>query len=637
MSKPTGYDFAGYITRYGVRCTDGRRIMKGSFNFNDGDQLPTIYNHQRDDLSNIIGKTVLQHRDDGVYGYTYLNDNEKAKMAKECVKHGDIDSYSIYANQVTQSGNDVTHARLREVSLVVAGANDGAHIDDISFSHGLDEPADEIIIYPSEPLEHSDKNQNEGQNMDNKQVDDNKKENNEDEDESDLVSVLNTLNDEQQIAVSVLLDSLNQDNEEDNKEKVEHSDKGGYVRNNLFEEKQAADIQHNEDVSEMKEIIHSAVIDAKNTGRNFRDVFNEKVAGSDIEHADSTVNKVFAVSNIGLLFPDATSTQSEPTAIVNNDPWVDAFYSNTDRVPRSRIRTYDADLTVDEMRARGYVTGNAKAESVFKVMKRETSPTTIYNKARLNRDDILDVNWFDILAYTKRYLMESFPREIARAALFGDGRKSFVNGAANPDKINEENIRPIWLDDDFYTVRYAVPSTTKYIDVFDEVLRALDKYQGSGTPTLFANHEMLTEWKLQRVGSTDSHYLWDSVNQMADKLGVASIQDVRLMPKITRVEGGKTYTPLVVVVNPKDYGFGTDKGGQITAIDDFDINFNQQIALEETRLSGALTRFHSAIVIDKASDSSHGFDESKLKVQHYTQHPHDDTDVASKPQTPSGH
>lgn len=632
MGKPTGYDFAGYVTRYGVRCSDGRRIMKGSFDFNDGEQLPTIYNHQRDDLSNIIGKTILQHRDDGVYGYTYLNDNEKAKMAKECVKHGDIDSYSIYANQVTQSGNDVTHARLREVSLVVAGANDGAHIDDISFSHGLDEPADEIIIYPSEPLEHSDKNQNEEQNMSHNQVnkdEDYKKDNGgDDADESDLISVLNTLTDEQQIAVSVLLDSQNQDNEEN----VEHSDKGGYVRNNLFEEKQGNDIQHSEDVSEMKEIIHSAVFDAKNTGRNFRDVFHEKISGSDIEHADSTVNKVFAVSNIGLLFPDATSTQSEPTPIVNNDPWVDAFYNNTSRVPRSRIRTYDADLTEDEMRARGYITGNAKAESVFKVLKRETSPTTIYNKARLNRDDILDVNWFDILAYTQRYLRESFPSEIARAAMFGDGRKSYVGGAPNPDKINEENIRPIWLDDDFYTVRYMVPSTIKYIDVFDEVIRALDQYQGSGTPTLFANHEMLTEWKLQRVGSTDSHYLWDSIGQMADKLGVASIQDVRLMPKITRTEGGKTYTPLVMIFNPKDYGFGTDKGGEITAINDFDINFNQQIALEETRLSGALTRFHSAIVIDKASDSSHGFDDAKLKVGHFTQHPHDDTDVASNPQ-----
>ena len=575
------YDFSGWATRNNIRCSDGRTILKDAFKHNDGQMVPLVWNHDHNDPLNVLGHALLENRDEGVYAYCTFNDTDAGRNAKALVEHGDVTALSIYANQLKQQGPNVLHGAIREVSLVLAGANPGAFIDSI-IRHG-EESDEEAIIYTGENLvlEHSQHTIVNDKKLD--AVKDNftppSGDKKGEKGEKTVQDVFDTLNEEQKTVVYALigqaLDSVNQN---ENNEKEGNDD----MKHNVFDQdqKEKENVLTHADM----EIIIS---DGKRYG-SLKDSF--------LAHAQE-----YGIENIDFLFPEAKNVTNQPDFIKRDDSYVQKVLRGVHHTPFSRIKSTHANITADEARAKGYIKGNLKKEEVFTLLKRSTTPTTIYKKQKMDRDDIIDITDFDVIAYIKAEMRMMLDEEIARAILVGDGRST-----ASDDKISETNIRPIAKDDDLYTVKKSVDVAANATEdaiakaFIRTVIKSRKEYKGSGSPTLFTTEDMLTNCLL--LEDNNGRIIYDSVDKLATTLRVKEIVPVEIMEGVTRTAGSKTLPLMALLVNLNDYYVGADKGGAINMFDDFDIDYNQEKYLIETRISGALVKPYSAIAyeLDKA-------------------------------------
>ena len=557
------YDFSGWATRANLKCSDGRTIMRDAFKQNDGQKVPLVWNHQHDDPNEVLGHALLENREDGVYAYCSLNDTEAGKTAKLLIQHGDISALSIYANQLKQNMSNVVHGNIREVSLVLAGANPGASIQSV-IQHGAT-IEDEAMIYTGEELSimHSDDPKPPVEKPE-------KTENNTDENGETIGDIFNTLNGKQKEVVYALIgEALENNNSEGGDNTMKH---------NVFDQSEEQNSENVLSHSEMQTIIE----DGKRFG---------SLKESFLQHAEE-----YGIENIEYLFPEAKSLNTPPDFIKREMGWVQTVMSGVHHTPFSRIKSMFADITADEARARGYMKGKLKKEEVFGLLKRTTTPTTIYKKQKLDRDDVIDITDFDVVAWLKSEMRMMLEEEMARAILIGDGRLP-----SSDDKINEQNIRPIWKDEELYTIRGIVKGddsdkaalATEFID---QSVRSMTDYRGSGSPTAYMTAEMLTECLLLK--DTNGKRIYSNENEVATAMRVSKIVTVPVMNNQTRKEGSDTYTLQAIIVNLNDYNVGADKGGAINMFDDFDIDYNQQKYLIETRCSGALTKPFSAIVLE---------------------------------------
>lgn len=554
------YDFSGWATRANLKCSDGRTIMRDAFKQNDGQKVPLVWNHQHDDPNEVLGHALLENREDGVYAYCSLNDTESGKTAKRLIQHGDISALSIYANQLKQNMSNVVHGNIREVSLVLAGANPGASIQSV-IQHGAT-IEDEAMIYTGEELSimHSDDPKPPVE----------KTEKNTDENDETIGDIFNTLNEKQKEVVYALIGEALENNNSEGGDNT--------MRHNVFDQSEEQNSENVLSHSEMQTIIE----DGKRFG---------SLKESFLQHADE-----YGIENIEYLFPEAKSLNTPPDFIKREMGWVQTVMSGVHHTPFSRIKSMFADITADEARARGYMKGKLKKEEVFSLLKRTTTPTTIYKKQKLDRDDVIDITDFDVIAWLKSEMRMMLDEEIARAILIGDGRL-----ASSDDKINEQNIRPIWKDEELYTIKGIVKGddsdkaalATEFID---QSVRSMTDYRGSGSPTAYMTAEMLTECLLLK--DTNGKRIYSNENEVATAMRVSNIVTVPVMNNQTRKEGSDTYTLQAIIVNLNDYNVGADKGGAINMFDDFDIDYNQQKYLIETRCSGALTKPFSAIVLE---------------------------------------
>lgn len=560
------YDFSGWATRANLKCSDGRVIMRDAFKQNDGQKVPLVWNHQHDDPNEVLGHALLENREDGVYAYCSLNDTEAGKTAKLLIQHGDISALSIYANQLKQSMSNVVHGNIREVSLVLAGANPGASIQSV-IQHGAT-MEDEAMIYTGEELSimHSDDPKPPVKKTEKTE----KTEKNTDENDETIGDIFNTLNEKQKEVVYAL---IGEELENNNSEGGDNT-----MRHNVFDQSEEQNSENVLSHSEMQTIIE----DGKRFG---------SLKESFLQHADE-----YGIENIEYLFPEAKSLNTPPDFIKREMGWVQTVMSGVHHTPFSRIKSMFADITADEARARGYMKGKLKKEEVFSLLKRTTTPTTIYKKQKLDRDDVIDIIDFDVVAWLKSEMRMMLEEEMARAILIGDGRLP-----SSDDKINEQNIRPIWKDEELYTIRGIVKGddsdkaalATEFID---QSVRSMTDYRGSGSPTAYMTAEMLTECLLLK--DTNGKRIYSNENEVATAMRVSKIVTVPVMNNQTRKEGSDTYTLQAIIVNLNDYNVGADKGGAINMFDDFDIDYNQQKYLIETRCSGALTKPFSAIVLE---------------------------------------
>lgn len=572
------YDFSGWATRNNIRCSDGRTILKDAFKHNDGQMVPLVWNHDHNDPLNVLGHALLENRDEGVYAYCTFNDTDAGRNAKALVEHGDVTALSIYANQLKQQGPNVLHGAIREVSLVLAGANPGAFIDSI-IRHG-EESDEEAIIYTGENLvlEHSQHTIVNDKKLD--AIKDNFTPPSGDEkDEKTVQDVFDTLNEEQKTVVYALIgQALDSANQNENNEKEGNDD----MKHNVFDQDQ----KEKENVlthADMETIIS----DGKRYG-SLKDSF--------LAHAQE-----YGIENIDFLFPEAKNVSNQPDFIKRDDSYVQKVLRGVHHTPFSRIKSIHANITADEARAKGYIKGNLKKEEVFTLLKRSTTPTTIYKKQKMDRDDIVDITDFDVIAYIKAEMRMMLDEEIARAILVGDGRST-----ASDDKINEQNIRPIAKDDDLYTIKKSVDVAANATEdtvakaFIRTVIKSRKEYKGSGSPTLFTTEDMLTNCLL--LEDNNGRIIYDSVDKLATTLRVKEIVPVEIMEGVTRTAGSKTLPLMALLVNLNDYYVGADKGGAINMFDDFDIDYNQEKYLIETRISGALVKPYSAIAfeLDKA-------------------------------------
>jgi HK97 family phage prohead protease len=557
------YDFSGWATRANLKCSDGRTIMRDAFKQNDGQKVPLVWNHQHNDPNEVLGHALLENREDGVYAYCSLNDTEAGKTAKLLIQHGDISALSIYANQLKQNMSNVVHGNIREVSLVLAGANPGASIQSV-IQHGAT-IEDEAMIYTGEELSimHSDDPKPPVEKPE-------KPEKNTDENGETIGDIFNTLDEKQKEVVYALIgEALENNNSEGGDNTMKH---------NVFDQSEEQNSENVLSHSEMQTIIE----DGKRFG---------SLKESFLQHAEE-----YGIENIEYLFPEAKSLNTPPDFIKREMGWVQTVMSGVHHTPFSRIKSMFADITADEARARGYMKGKLKKEEVFGLLKRTTTPTTIYKKQKLDRDDVIDITDFDVVAWLKSEMRMMLEEEMARAILIGDGRLP-----SSDDKINEQNIRPIWKDEELYTIRGIVKGddsdkaalATEFID---QSVRSMTDYRGSGSPTAYMTAEMLTECLLLK--DTNGKRIYSNENEVATAMRVSKIVTVPVMNNQTRKEGSDTYTLQAIIVNLNDYNVGADKGGAINMFDDFDIDYNQQKYLIETRCSGALTKPFSAIVLE---------------------------------------
>lgn len=569
-----GYDFAGYATRYGVPCADGRIIDKTAFLQNNGKKVPLVYNHQHNDISNVLGHAFLECREDGVYAYGYFNDTDRGVEAKNQVIHGDLDSLSIWANRLQESGNPprkhVAHGDIKELSLVLAGANPGAFIEEI-VAHS-DEEGYEAFIYSGDSLElnHS---EGETEKEDKPMADTNK----EQEPESKSAKeVFDEMTEEQkQVAIAIAGQAVEEALKEHGIDpKKDDDDEGGEEMGHSCFDNTGEDtnvLSHDDMVTIVKE--------AEKTGR-MSDAF--------LAHG---------IENIEYLFPDAQTINGAPDFIKRNDEWVNDVMNNVHHTPFSRIKSVFADITEDEARAKGYIKGKLKKEEVFSLLKRTTTPQTIYKKQKIDRDDYIDIVDLDVVAWIKTEMRMMLDEEIARAILVGDGRL-----ASSDDKISEDHIRPIWTDADLYTIKAAVNITKDSTSAeiakafIVEAIRSRVQYKGSGTPTLYAPDTIITECLL--LEDKNGRMIYDTLDKLATVLRVSKIVTVPVMENLARTKETFTYKLLGIIVNLKDYNVGADKGGAVNMFDDFDIDYNAMKYLIETRCSGAMIKPYGAIAIE---------------------------------------
>lgn len=574
---PKDYDFSGWATRNDIRCSDGRTIKENAFIGNDGKKVPMVWNHQHNSVNDVIGHCMLENRSQGVYAYGYFNDTPSGVNAKNMVMNGDVDQLSIYANNLQQRGGDVLHGTIREVSLVLAGANPGAYIDNV-IMHSDDDDRDdgEAVIYTGLDIELSHSEEDDDHSEENSEADNNALAHKEetkvaDNKEKTVGDVLDTLNDEQRELVTALIakaltEGAPEDDEEGEKKDMKHN---AFSATN--EEYEGEVLSH----SEMAEIIG----DGKRYG---------SMKESFLAHG---------ITNIEYLFPDAKNITNEPIAITRKMDWVSKVMNKVHRTPFSKIKSLFADLTEDEARAKGYIKGNLKVEQVFSLLKRTTSPTTVYKKQKLDRDDVIDITDIDVIAFIKTEMRFMLEEEIARAILVGDGRLS-----SSDDHINTDCIRPIWTDAALYTIPVQLTKTESATpellakNFIKRVIKARKDYKGSGNPDLWVNEDTLTDILLLEDGI--GRRLYPTVNELATTLRVGEIIPVPVMEGLTRTVSGKDYALDGIIVNLNDYNVGADKGGQVNMFDDFDIDYNAQKYLIETRCSGAMIRPYAAMVIE---------------------------------------
>lgn len=596
----TNFDFSGYATRAGIKCADGRIIMKDAFKHQNGKVVPLVWQHCHDDPSNVLGHVLLENREDGVYCYGKFNETEAGKNAKELVNHGDVNSLSIYANKLKEDKKRVLHGWVREVSLVLSGANPGALIDNIAFGHSDDDfeyvDDSEAIIYSGDELSHGEENSMTENEKSYEEIFDtlndeqkelvydmiahaatsSKKSDKEDDIDDDMTvkDVFDTLTDQQKKVVFYLIGAAM----EDAGKSAKHDDLGGedYMKTNVFDQ---GNNGAGRNISLNHDQLKSILTDAKRHG---------SLKESFLAHAEE-----YGFDPVDILFPDAKNVPNGLQTIKRRSEWVDNVLKNTNHTPFSRIKTRIADLTVEEARAKGYVTGTLKKESVIPLMKRVTTPTTIYKKEKLDRDDILDISDFDVVVWLKREMRSLLDEELARAVLIGDGR---IVGDEN--KINEENIRPIAFDNEnLFIHRVQVENDATTEDIIDEIIRSRKFYKGSGNPSLYTSTDLLTEMLLVKDGI--GHRMYKTTQELSSVLRVKDIVEVEPMNTAVRIVGEDEYEILAIVVNLADYTIGADKGGEVNMFDDFDIDYNQEKFLIETRASGALTVPKSAIVIER--------------------------------------
>ena len=567
------YDFSGWATKANVKCFDGLTIAPNAFKDCDGKVVPVVWNHDHSAPESVLGHALLQNRKEGVYAYVKLNDTSSGQTAKACVDNGDIDAMSIYANGIQKAGRTVMHGMIKELSLVIAGCNPGALIDEVvkhsadgtetdsseayiytdsglSLKHGLD-PDDNPL--EDETLQHSD---------DSSETDKDKKGESKmaDANEKTVKEVFDTLTEEQKNVVYALIGAALDDNKETEDETMHH----------CFENNDGPVLKHSMDE------LNAAMADGKRCG-SMKDAF--------IQHG---------IDDVEWLFPDDHVLDTPPHIIDNDQTWVGKVMNGVHHIPFSRIKSMSADLTEEDARAKGYIKGNFKKEQVFGLLKRSTSPTTVYKKQKMDRDDIADITSFDVIAWLKKEMRTKLNEELARAYLIGDGRNT-----ASDDKINEGNIRPIVNDDDFYTIKVqaAVASgadtVTKIKAAMNASLKARKDYKGSGNPTLFTTEDNLTDLLLleDKIG----HRLYKNETEVAQAMRVKEIVTVPQMAGMKGSKGGELFG---IVVNLADYTVGADKGGAVNMFEDFDIDYNQQKYLIETRCSGALTVPFSAMAIE---------------------------------------
>ena len=578
------YDFSGWATKNDILCSDGRTIRRGAFSKNNGAVVPLVWQHDHKNIDNVIGHALLEETPDGMRTYGFINDTENGKKAKLLLEHGDISSLSIYANNLKQKGGDVVHGNIKEVSLVLFGANPGACIDAVTVSHSddgdfIDEAVifndddilmneDQTIDYPGEEtLSHEESTAPESKSeTGEKKVADEKK-------ERTVEDVVNEMTDEQKQVVMFLMDKA-----VENSKEAEHSEGEDSMNYNAFEgeTKEQNTLTHDE--------MATIIADGKRLG---------SLKESVLQHSAE-----YGIENIEYLFPDAKSLNTPPDFIKRETGWVSTFMNKTHHTPFSRIKSMFANITEDEARAKGYIKGNLKKEEVFSLLKRVTTPQTIYKKQKLDRDDIIDITDFDVVAWLKTEMRWMLDEEIARAALVGDGRLS-----SDDDKISEEHIRPIYKDDSFYSIKVPVTHAAAATDddkakaFIRAAIKARKNYKGSGNPILFTTEEFLTDMLL--LTDTTGRDLYESEAKLATKLRVSQIVTVEVMENLSRTgTDTKTYTLAGIIVNPVDYNFGADKGGSVSMFDDFDIDYNQQKYLIETRCSGALIKPYSALVLE---------------------------------------
>lgn len=563
------YDFSGWATRNDLLCADGRTIRKNAFVANDGKEVPLVWNHQHNDPDNVLGHALLENRDEGVYAYCTFNDSESGKMGRELVRHGDVKSLSIYANKLKQSKTgDVFHGMIRELSLVIAGANPGAYIDTVlahsedgDVMEGIEACYDEnIVLYHSE--EKPDKDEKENKEM-------------ADSNEKTVGDVINSMTEEQRQVMYTLIGQALEDAGKKDENEGEDED----MKHNIFE----SDNVQNDTLSHAD--LQSIIASAPRVG-SMRESF--------LQHADEDDEIPYGIENIDQLFPDAKNMNVPPTFIQREMDWVKKVMGRTHHTPFSRIKTMFADITEDQARAKGYIKGNLKKEQVFSLLKRSTQPTTVYKKQKFDRDDITDITDFDVVAWVKSEMRTMLDEEIARAILLGDGRQ-----VEDADHINEEAIRPILKDADLFVIRWAVAGEAeeRAKNFIKACIKARKNYKGSGNPDLFTTEDMLTDMLLLEDGV--GHKLYRTEAELATALRVKEIITVPVMEGYEH----NNHEVFGIIVNLADYTVGADKGGAVNMFDDFDIDYNQFKYLIETRCSGSLVKPFSAIVLSAGTET----------------------------------
>lgn len=605
------YDFCGWATKANLKCSDGRTIMKDAFKDNDGKEVPLVWMHQHTDPTNVLGHALLENRDEGVFAYCKFNDTESGKTAKLLVQHGDITALSIWANQLKEHMSNVIHGNIREVSLVLAGANPGASIQTV-LAHS-DDHDEEAILYTGEEFElyHADSDDK----KDDKSGSDEKGSDKEtdDEDEETVEDILKTLNEKQQTAVSYVIGTILKEESDDEEESNDES-KGGKddMKHNVFD---------NEDKREENFISHSdqesilEMAKSRNVG-SFQNALKIYAEDNKLSH-DATAGGFIQTGDgkVDWLFPEYKDVRpGAPELITNDQGWISVVMNKVHKSPISRIRTGQVDIrNIDALRAKGYKKGAQKALSGnFKLVRRTTDPQTIYVKNALHRDDIIDITDFDYVQYLYNIDRMMLNEELATAIMFGDGREE-----GDADKISADHIRPIWLDDDLYTLHVDIDlekakqelqgtgTGTSFGEnyiyaeaMINTVLYAREDFKGTGTPDMFCTPHMLNVMLLAR--DMNGRRIYSSRAELAAALNVGNIYTVEQMESKTRkTDDLKTKKPLAIIANLADYSLGATKGGQITHFTQFDIDFNQEKSLLETRCSGALTRVYSALVIEE--------------------------------------
>lgn len=577
------FDFCGWASKNNLRCSDGRIIRKDAFKHNDGETVPLVWNHDHTDPYRIVGHARLENRDEGVYAFGKFNDTDLGKTARIYVEHGDITQMSIYANQLQQQGDNVIHGSIREVSLVLAGANPGAYIESV-VKHSDDDSDEEAIIYTGEDitLTHADEKDSEEETATQAEEEevivhaeeDSKNETTTEEakpeGEKTIAEIFNTLNEEQKEVVYAMLGEALNEGAKNNNDKGDDN-----MKHNVFDQT----TETNENVLS-HDAMNAIIADAKRYG---------SLKESFLAHAQE-----YGIESIDYLFPEVKTLNTPPEFIKRDTGWVSDVMNSVHKTPFSRIKSMFADITEDEARAKGYIKGNLKKEEVFSLLKRSTTPTTIYKKQKLDRDDVVDITDFDVISWLKHEMRMMLDEEIARAILIGDGRL-----ASSDDKINEQNIRPVVSDSELFTIKTLVNVAKGATDddkakaTIKAAVKARKNYKGSGNPTFYTTEDFLTNALL--LEDTQGHRLYKNESDVAAAMRVSKIVTV---PVMEGVKGPNNKDLIGIIVNLEDYNVGADKGGAINMFDDFDIDYNQQKYLIETRCSGALIKPYSAVVLE---------------------------------------